>query len=41
MAIIIILSLFLMAWLDYITGQELVFSCAYLVPVSQIGRAHV
>jgi hypothetical protein len=33
MILFIFLSLLLMAWLDYVTGQELVFSCAYLVPV--------
>jgi hypothetical protein len=33
-AILIIASLGLMAVLDYVTGQELVFSCAYLIPVS-------
>jgi hypothetical protein len=27
-------SLFLMAFLDLVTGQEIVFSCAYLLPVS-------
>jgi hypothetical protein len=31
--VLAILSLFLMAALDYFTGQELVFSCAYLIPV--------
>jgi hypothetical protein len=34
MVALTIASLFLMAALDYVTGQELVFSCAYLVPVS-------
>jgi hypothetical protein len=29
-----ILSLFAMAYIDYITGYELVFSAAYLIPVS-------
>jgi len=33
MAMAIFLSLTLMAMLDYVTGQELVFSCAYLLPV--------
>jgi hypothetical protein len=33
LVVIIIASLGLMAALDYLTGQELVFSCAYLVPV--------
>ena len=32
--ILIFLTLVLMAGLDYATGQELVFSCAYLIPVS-------
>ena len=34
LVILCIASLFLMAGLDYATGQEIVFSCAYLVPVS-------
>lgn len=34
MVAMIIFSLFLMAAVDFVTGQELVFSCAYLVPVS-------
>ncbi len=34
MALLSITSLGLMAWLDYRTGQELVFSCAYLIPVA-------
>jgi hypothetical protein len=34
MALLIGVSLLLMAGLDFITGQELVFSCAYLIPVS-------
>jgi hypothetical protein len=34
MIVTIIVSLLLMAWLDYATGQELVFSGAYLIPVS-------
>ena len=34
MALVSILSLFAMAYIDYITGYELVFSAAYLVPVS-------
>lgn len=29
-----VLSLFLMAYVDYVTGYELVFSAAYLIPVS-------
>lgn len=29
-----ILSLFIMAYIDYVTGYELVFSAAYLIPVS-------
>lgn len=33
-AVISILSLFAMAYVDYITGYELVFSAAYLIPVS-------
>jgi len=34
MAFLTIACLLLMAAVDYITGQELVFSCAYLIPVS-------
>ena len=34
MALASILSLFAMAYVDYITGYELVFSAAYLIPVS-------
>jgi hypothetical protein len=34
MALISILSLFAMAYIDYITGYELVFSAAYLIPTS-------
>jgi len=34
MALASILSLFAMAYIDYITGYELVFSAAYLIPVS-------
>lgn len=34
MVALTVASLFLMAALDYVTGQELVFSCAYLIPVS-------
>jgi hypothetical protein len=34
MALISILSLFVMAYIDYITGYELVFSAAYLIPTS-------
>jgi hypothetical protein len=34
MALASILSLFAMAYIDYITGYELFFSAAYLIPVS-------
>jgi hypothetical protein len=34
MALASILSLFAMAYIDYITGYELVFSAAYLIPTS-------
>lgn len=34
MALVSVLSLFVMAYVDYITGYELVFSAAYLIPVS-------
>ena len=34
MAIVSIISLLLMTYIDYITGYELVFSAAYLIPVS-------
>jgi hypothetical protein len=34
MVAIIISSLFMMAAVDCVTGQELVFSCAYLLPIS-------
>ncbi|HWD91299.1 MAG TPA: hypothetical protein VG938_03020 [Verrucomicrobiae bacterium] len=34
MALISILSLFVMAYIDYVTGYELVFSAAYLIPTS-------
>jgi hypothetical protein len=34
MALVSILSLFAMAYIDYITGYELVFSAAYLIPSS-------
>jgi hypothetical protein len=33
-AILTLLSLFAMAYVDYVTGYELVFSAAYLIPVS-------
>jgi K+-sensing histidine kinase KdpD len=33
-AMVSVLSLFLMAYVDYVTGYELVFSAAYLIPVS-------
>jgi len=34
MALASVLSLFAMAYVDYVTGYELVFSAAYLIPVS-------
>jgi hypothetical protein len=34
MVLLIVASLLAMATLDYLTGQELVFSCCYLIPVS-------
>jgi hypothetical protein len=34
MALVSVLSLFVMSYVDYITGYELVFSAAYLIPVS-------
>jgi Flp pilus assembly protein TadB len=34
MALLSIFSLFAMAYVDYVTGYELVFSAAYLIPVS-------
>jgi len=34
MAVVTILSLLLMAYIDYVTGYEFVFSAAYLIPVS-------
>ncbi|HWC59570.1 MAG TPA: hypothetical protein VHC44_07730, partial [Verrucomicrobiae bacterium] len=34
MALVSILSLVAMAYVDYVTGYELVFSAAYLIPVS-------
>jgi hypothetical protein len=34
MVVLTIACLVLMAALDYVTGQELVFSCAYLIPVA-------
>jgi glucose-6-phosphate-specific signal transduction histidine kinase len=34
MAVVSIVSLLLMAYIDYITGYEFVFSAAYLIPVS-------
>jgi hypothetical protein len=34
MAAVSIVSLIIMAYIDYITGSELIFSAAYLVPVS-------
>ena len=34
MAAVSIISLFVMACIDYITGNEIVFSAAYLLPVS-------
>jgi hypothetical protein len=34
MAVVILASFFLMAYIDYITGYELIFSAAYLIPVA-------
>jgi hypothetical protein len=34
MAVVSFASLLLMACVDYVTGYELVFSAAYLIPVS-------
>jgi K+-sensing histidine kinase KdpD len=34
MAMASIVSLFIMAYIDYLTGYELIFSAAYLIPVS-------